>query len=161
MNANNAAATSGLRRNSPPGKRSAGTRAKTSKRSGSPEAASARSLPPRHGQRHALAGIAMREEHAFAEPAEMRHARARDPDRSAPGIFRRHVCERRIDVQHARADEGGDVLRRSEIAFAAGEQQPVVGALAVIIEDVARIGDRGIRWKHLRAPVRAAAAQSP
>src|SRR5215469_4478232 len=91
------------------------------------------------GERDALSGIAVRKENAVSQPPEMGHARAGDTHGPAPGVFSGNALECRIDVQHARPHETSDVARWPEIALAPGEEQAAVGALAVVVENMAGV----------------------
>ena len=59
-----------------------------------------------------------------------------------------HGFELRENLQHARPHQSGDVPGRFEIAFAAGEQQASVRALAVIVEHMAGVGNGGVGGQH-------------
>src|ERR1700744_5740997 len=97
-----------------------------------------------------MAGIAVSICDVRREATEMRHARARDANRAAPSILDTRRAELRKDAQHARSDDGRDILRYVPVAFAAGEQQSIVCALAIVIEHMPGVGDSGIVRKNVQ-----------
>ncbi len=88
-----------------------------------------------------MPGIAARRQHPRTETGEQRQARAGDGDRPAPGVVEADAGELREDRLEPRADPARDVGRQAApVAFAAAEEQAMVGRAAEVVDDEAAVG---------------------